>query len=63
MIKSWSACNSIQGTDGYFFEHPNISISIFCECAAGFQGLSKFFHYPTTIFSFLIASMKLFDDA
>jgi hypothetical protein len=61
MIKSKSACNSIKGTvsqDGYFFERPNISISIFCEYAVGFQGLSKFFHYPTTIFNFLIASLK-----
>ncbi len=31
--------------DGYFSEGLNILISIFCECAGGFQGLSKAFLY------------------
>jgi hypothetical protein len=36
-----------------FFEGLNISISTFCGCADGFQGLSKAFHYPLQLLTFL----------
>jgi len=37
----------------------NILISSFCECTNGFQGLSKAFHYPIQVFTFLFAFLKL----
>ncbi len=41
------------------FKGLNILISTFCVCAAGFQGLSKFFLLPYTIVHFLVAFLKL----
>jgi hypothetical protein len=42
---------NIQGLD--------ILNSTFCVCADGFQGLPKAFHYPTKLYFFLFASLKL----
>ncbi len=45
--------------DGYFYEGLNISISTFCVCDDGFQGLSKAFHYPIQLLlQLLFASLK-----
>jgi hypothetical protein len=51
--------NGTVSRDGYFFEGLNISISTFCVCDDGFQGLSKDFHYPIQILlQLLFASLK-----
>ncbi len=42
-----------------FFEGLNILIRTFCVYADGFQGLSKAFHYPIQLLTFLSASLKL----
>jgi hypothetical protein len=44
--------------DGYFFDGLNILISTFCVCADGYQGLSKAFHYPVQLLTFLFAFLK-----
>ncbi len=50
-LSYWTFCRTLlfKGTvsrDGYFLEGLNISISTFCVCADGFQGLLKAFHFP-----------------
>jgi hypothetical protein len=37
----------------------DLFISTFCVCDDGFQGLSKAFHYPVQLLTFLFGSLKL----
>jgi hypothetical protein len=54
MMYSIGVKPSTYSVTGGFFEGPNILISTFCECADGFQGLPKAFHYPIEFLTFYL---------
>jgi hypothetical protein len=58
-VSMWG--HAVKGTmtwDGYFFWRPKNYHQYFCVCADGHRGLTKAFHYPIQLLTFLFASLK-----
>ncbi len=51
---TWAPLKGKVSRDGHFLEGLNILISTFCECADGFQCLSKAFHYSIQLLTFYL---------
>ncbi len=63
MVDDWWHIGTIYSLKGHrhelFFKGLNILIWTFCECADGFQGLSKAFHYPIQLLTFFICFFEI----